>query len=532
MSSRDSQLIWMQQAVGGTTITHVVVRGGQMERVTLRFNSDNGAEYLYDDVTGSILPWGALEDALLDRERGVPPTEAQQTLIDLTPAAERDAKTNWIRRWRTHYGAFVRDADTPLVPATPEQLQKWIWNTCMVLLLFVSDTCNLRCSYCISSSGNYLYHKQQTGRKMTFELAKKAIDWFAKGVAPTLSRNPTKVYGLSLYGGEPLLNIELIDRVMDYCNQNYPGLFAAALTTNGLLLTPENVKVLVRHGIHVGVSLDGAESEHDRLRPDAGGRGTYKRILANLTRIKSEHPQFWATMTTLSVYDPKSPVDETASFLEAHRDLIPPSGFVNRAESMNTLYYDQFTEGDYQQLDRRLVSLRRRYKALTIADRPVDTYLSAITGRPVVHLTIRQRGADLKPFFLPYTGACVPGARMAISVDGDINMCERVNGTNPIGHLDRKGLNYARVAKIIEDYQRLVLSHCGGCPITRLCGLCFSHAETNGGIMNPPGYCDHARRMAKRDLSDYVSILEANGKAADEVMQFLSQVQKDFLFQG
>ena len=85
-------------------------------------------------------------------------------------------------------------------------------------------------------------------------------------VRPQIAQNPRKRFGLSFYGGEPLLNIRLVTDVLGYCRGVYPSTFLPVMTTNGLLLTPEIVETLVEHDVMLAISIDGPPAEHDRRR--------------------------------------------------------------------------------------------------------------------------------------------------------------------------------------------------------------------------------------------------------------------------
>lgn len=71
------------------------------------------------------------------------------------------------------------------------------------LTLVVTENCNLACKYC------YEVHKNNKG-KMSFEVAKKAIDM----VIDTMSDE--SIFYLDFMGGEPFLEIDLMDKICDY----------------------------------------------------------------------------------------------------------------------------------------------------------------------------------------------------------------------------------------------------------------------------------------------------------------------------
>jgi radical SAM protein with 4Fe4S-binding SPASM domain len=108
-------------------------------------------------------------------------------------------------------------------------------------------------------------------------------------------------------------------------------------------------------------------------------------------------------------------------------------------------------------------------------------------------------GDDARPDFLPFSGTCVPGDKIAVNVDGKLDVCERVNGSYPIGHLDT-GIDYESVKRIIVQYQEEILPSCPSCPATRLCGLCYSFLDTQGWIARDAGQCAATVASARRRL--------------------------------
>ena len=107
-----------------------------------------------------------------------------------------------------------------------------------LLVLWLTEKCNLHCTYCYASAG-------PEGRDMDFDTAKRAID--------ALRSQPLKI---QFAGGEPLLNFPLAERICRYVRQEHiDAVFR--LQTNATLLTEELVEKLRQNRISVGVSLDG-----------------------------------------------------------------------------------------------------------------------------------------------------------------------------------------------------------------------------------------------------------------------------------
>ena len=86
-------------------------------------------------------------------------------------------------------------------------------NKLQTITLQVTQQCNLRCEYC-AYSGTYT-NRRHSEKTMDFETAKKGIDFLVHH-----SQN-SKLLNLSFYGGEPLLEFDLIKKCIEYINVNF-----------------------------------------------------------------------------------------------------------------------------------------------------------------------------------------------------------------------------------------------------------------------------------------------------------------------
>ena len=501
-------------------------------RVTLRFGTESGREYLYDDETGSILPWSPLRERVLSSLLAGRFGEERSELEAEHGAAEVEAARAFLEHWRDDYGAFVRrggpETMAPIPPA--EELRRYIAETSFELLLILTENCNLRCRYCALSEV-YPLNRWRTQRTMSFETARDAIDWYYELTKGQLERNPRKRMGLSLYGGEPTMNMPLLKRILEYVRDRYPETFLPVMTTNGTLLTPKNVPVLVEHGVQLAISLDGTEEEHDRLRVDSRDRGTHAQIMKNLRWIQEHYPEWFKTkLTTVSVYDQGSDVVKSERFFAENEGLIPRSVFVNAVGERNTDYHAQYTEEDTRRIAERVHTLRERYKEAKVKGEPTSSYMMSLVGMPIAMGVLRNRVADRRPGFLPYTGTCVPGDKIAVHVEGKIDMCERVNGTYPIGHLDQGGIDYERLREIIGRYRDQVMTHCHRCPASKFCSVCFSHVEGEGDFARIASACAGTITQARGRLADYTSVMERNRDADFIVDTDVSYLEQRMLY--
>ncbi|MCD8206002.1 MAG: thioether cross-link-forming SCIFF peptide maturase [Clostridia bacterium] len=146
------------------------------------------------------------------------------------------------------------------------------------LCLHICHDCNLRCRYCFADSGAY-YTKREF---MSEETAKRAIDFLLEG-----SGN-RKILEVDFFGGEPLMNIGTIKKVVAYAREKEKETgkkFLFTTTTNALLLTSDVIKFFNEEMENVVVSLDGRPDVHDAVRKSVSGKGSYDLVIDNAKKF-------------------------------------------------------------------------------------------------------------------------------------------------------------------------------------------------------------------------------------------------------
>ncbi|SFU53022.1 4Fe-4S single cluster domain-containing protein [Clostridium sp. DSM 8431] len=83
------------------------------------------------------------------------------------------------------------------------------------LILIMTDNCNLKCEYCIYSD-KYPKDIEYSRRKMDFNTAKLSIDKYFELHKERKKHGLNKSANVSFYGGEPLLNFDLIKKSVEY----------------------------------------------------------------------------------------------------------------------------------------------------------------------------------------------------------------------------------------------------------------------------------------------------------------------------
>jgi len=152
------------------------------------------------------------------------------------------------------------------------------------LCLHVAHDCNLRCGYCFASTGNF-----GGGRSlMPLEVGRKAIDFL---IEKSGNRQHLEV---DYFGGEPLMNFEMVKSLTAYIKEQgriHGKEFKLTLTTNGTLMDEKAQDFLNEEEISLVLSLDGRKEVHDRMRPNAGGQGTYEIVVKRFKEVIAGRPE-------------------------------------------------------------------------------------------------------------------------------------------------------------------------------------------------------------------------------------------------
>lgn len=142
------------------------------------------------------------------------------------------------------------------------------------LSLLIAESCNLSCSYCITSE-NLKSAFRKRKRMMPFNIAQKSIDWYLN--LPSFNNE----YYINFSGGEPLLNKKVfIDSVNYIKSQNHLDKpIKITLNTNATLVDKYLAKFICDNNIEIATSLDGSPKGNDKVRITKKGLPTSPAIL-------------------------------------------------------------------------------------------------------------------------------------------------------------------------------------------------------------------------------------------------------------
>lgn len=481
------------------------------KRVTLQYSTESGQNYLYDDGSGIIFIWKEVYEDILNLYLESDLEGIKNQLKDKYTYAEIDEAYQFLNHWITRYHAFFRETDSvhfnelerrDIVMDTVLSVN----NTCLISL---TDQCNLKCKYCIYSD-EYSLTKTKSLKTMKLETADQAVRFYLDFIKEELERVPTKIFNISFYGGEPLLNFSVLIYIIDQFNQAHPGRFQYNITTNALRLNLETFQELMKREVTILVSLDGEKGEHDRLRIDLNNQGSFSKIQKNLLIIRENYPEYYMTkMGLAAVYDYKTDIIKNEEFFRnsERNKLFPPVKLVNGVSDNNTTYFQQFTEEDLSKHLSDKKKLEQKYISNILENKDNSTYLTGIFAMDYMMIVLRKRTFDLMQTDIPYGGTCFPGQKLFIDTDGKLSICERVNGTHSFGSVEA-GIDEGSLSKIILEYKKEILSHCAGCSISKICPNCFTTFETKNSFKYNSQKCKNSISYLKNNLKKYSELLE------------------------
>lgn len=334
------------------------------------------------------------------------------------------------------------------------------------LTLQVTQQCNLRCEYCIYS-GIYDRNRMHANQRMSLETAKKAIDFFIDRNSELMS--PV----IGFYGGEPLLEFDLIRQCVEYARSKVEGKkIRFNMTTNGTLLSDSVVDYLVENDFILGVSLDGSKKEHDVNRKFVNGEGSFDVIISNIEKIQKRYPEYYKGLAILTTINPNMDLSCALEYFSTEEIFSDKHIMFNSMVETNLDRELEYDKNYYR------VRIFEHIKMLfSLVGKLESKYVSplALISRGRVERGLRSiHGHTKMHSILHHSGPCLPGVqRLFVRTDGTLFPCERVNEAVEhfkIGTLD-DGLDIGKIKKLLNIGQ-LTENECKNCWNLRQCSIC------------------------------------------------------------
>jgi len=434
---------------------------------TSLFELDAPARDVLDLVAAAPLSLAALQEKLASRHDARAIAEA----IDELAACE-----------------VLRDSHSgPSAPAAKKRVTSFPLTT---VVLNVATGCNLACGYCFKEDLTSIAKSQV----MDFATAQAAIEMLLRE-SPGRAR-----YNVVFFGGEPLTQMPLLERVVAWGEERFAEAGARAdfsLTTNATLVTPRIADWMNDHNVGVAVSIDGPRAIHDRHRTTRGGNGSYGAVASKVRLLRERYCA--------------RPLGARVTLARGTTEVGEIFEHLSRELGFDEVGFAPVTAGD----DARFNLGEPELDAVFVGFRALGDELvaAALRGEKLGFSNLLQLLTDL------YYGTskslpCGAGYSMvAIDHQGGVNLCHRFTGSQleTFGDVTH-GLARPELSAFLE--RRLDKSgvDCATCRIRNLCsGGCYheSYARYGDPIRPTLHYCDRMRAWIDYGVSAYARILAA-----------------------
>jgi uncharacterized protein len=169
------------------------------------------------------------------------------------------------------------------------------------ITFIVTKDCQLVCKYC------YLVGKNVKER-MSWDVARQAIDYIVNH--PERFDEESVVF--DFIGGEPFLEIDLIERICDYIKRqlyekDHPWFdsYRFSFSTNGVNYHEKKIQDFIQKNhkhLSIGITIDGTRNKHDLNRVYKSGKGSYEDVVRNIPLWLEQFP-WGSTKVTISSAD-------------------------------------------------------------------------------------------------------------------------------------------------------------------------------------------------------------------------------------
>lgn len=333
------------------------------------------------------------------------------------------------------------------------------------IVLNISGHCNFKCPYCFARDGESFSFDDFTSTQ-----AHEVIDY-------CMTHGPKfDEYTLFFFGGEPLMNFEVMVDAIDYIRSKYNSVkFRYGITTNGSILNDEILKFLKQNNITTLLSFDGLEND----RPFVSGVPSTNIVLANMKRLLEYDVPLVLRATLLTTSDT---FFENLMYLESLGvNFEFAFAFATSSEETNLSNY----------------TFEMKEKIRSQFDKIIDFYSKALCSNQKIHcLTILEAITEIS-FKIQSHYACAAGSSMfTFNNNGDIYSCQN----NACGKKLSCGNIHTGLAETKRRYS--IAPHfskidgCSSCWARYLCaGGCLSEKITMGlrKTQNCEEKCDFER---------------------------------------
>lgn len=388
-----------------------------------------------------------------------------------------------------------------------QRSKDWKSGVAKTITFIVTKDCQLACKYC------YLVGKNSKER-MSFGIAKKAIDY----ILAHENDMPEESVVFDFIGGEPFLEIDLIDKICDYLkiemfrlNHHWFNSFRFSFSTNGINYHEKKIQDFIkknRNHLSIGITIDGTEKKHDLNRIyKISSKGSYQDVAKNIPLWLQQFPNA-ATKVTIS--SPDIPY--------IAESVIHLYSLGIHEVNINCVYEDVWNEGDDKAFETELLKLADLIIDNEYYKDYVCSFFSETIGKPLNRITDNANW-------------CGAGKMLAIDAAGKFYPCTRFAQFSLrekreclIGDVEH-GIDYNKLRPFLSlDRCTQSTEECINCEVAGGCAWCqgenYDAADTNTFFQRATAICKmHKARVRANNYywNKLYRKLELEGQSKEEL---------------
>lgn len=359
------------------------------------------------------------------------------------------------------------------------------------LVFEVTDTCNLRCKYC-GFADFYEGYDERKNTFLSFDKAKILIDHLAAIWRANKYEDILHPLTIGFYGGEPLMNMKLIEQLSDYVEtlKDIGRTINYSMTTNAMLLDCY-MDFLVEKKIRLLISLDGDERGQS-YRVDTNGKNSFERVFRNVKLLKQKYPEYFKSNVNFNaVLHNRNDVETIYNFIITEFNKRP------RIASLNDSGVKLEKKVEFYKTYK---NVKQSFEAASNCNQMIA---EGDLEMPQINALSRYLLSRSGNFFEGYyslrinqdkfghiqTGTCTPfRLKMFMTVNGKILQCEKINHEFALGQVydDHVDLDYQKISDIQKTYLTQLKKQCAICGKGKRCSFCIYQIDFLGSNYNAP----------------------------------------------
>jgi len=345
----------------------------------------------------------------------------------------------------------------------------------------VTIRCNMECYYC--TYGELYQNSDSTSKSdLDFLIAKQLLDYLLKIWNSKKNRSFGKDIWICFYGGEPLLNFNLIKKIVEYTDSNklkYDR-FRYSLTTNGLLLDKYS-EFLVKKNFNLLISLDGDE-RNNGYRLLKNKKHSYTKVIKNVFTLRKNNKKYFTENIKFnSVLSDKNSVESIYDFMINSFEKKP------KISELDTTFIRPDKEKEFKKIYNTFANSINSSKKKSFLEK--EYLMESPKGKFLVDYVYNNKKYFIKSFNdllvdsnnnQSMTGSCIPlKHRIFLDTNGNIFPCERVSKDHVMGKVSKDGVDiwFKKISKKYNKIFKILSDHCETCYRKSSCPVCILKIE-------------------------------------------------------